>query len=159
MAAGTFVLYDGAGEILFDNAGTQWDDNGSGGEYMWALCTSAYTPAVTHADMTDITGEIVPTADGDPQNTGTRATTTTGSVMYFSAGDANFGASVTITAQYLLLIRPATPGTFVNDATTDLIGYVDLNVGGSDLSSSAGAFVVTEPTSPATGWFSIDMNP
>jgi len=158
MAAGTFTLYDGAGDLMFKAADSQWDD-ATAGEFMWALCTSAYTPVVTHADMTDITGEIVPTADGDPQNTGARSITTTGSIQYFSCGDANFGAAVTITAQYLLLIKPATAATFVNDATCKLVGYCDLNVGGSDLSSTAGDFVVTEPTSPSTGWFSINMNP
>ena len=124
------------------------------GAFMFVLASSAYTPNFVHDDMTDVTGEIV-AGDGAPIDATTRTITVSGSPTRtrYNSDDANFGTSVTVTAKYLLCVKPDTPGSFVNDATTKLAWYVDLEVASpdpGDPSSTASDFRINQP---AEGWF------
>jgi len=130
-----------------------WDAPDAGA-FMFVLASSAYTPVFTHNDMTDVTGEIV-AGDGAPIDVANRSITVSGSPTRtrYNSDDANFGTSVTVTAKYLLCVKPATPGSFVNDATTELVWYVDLEVASpnpGDPASVSSDFRINQPTE---GWF------
>jgi hypothetical protein len=77
--------------------------------------------------------------------------TTTAGTTYYDSADANFGATVTITAKYLIAVQPVTAGTF-SATTSKLLFYVDLDTssGTAEVSSVASEFVII---APANGWF------
>lgn len=151
-------LYDSGYEVLFgdDNA-----DNNTTGEFHWVLATAAYTPADTHTTTNDLTI----CADGDYGElavTDVDFTKTPGDLWetYFQAGanasatTVSFGSSVTISAEYLILVRNVTAPTF-SATTSKLIFYVDLNATNQgNLSSTNGAFTITMPTN---GWFKVSQ--
>ena len=162
MAAGAVQLYNSAYDTIFQGtAGTidrVWDD-ATAGNIMWMLAASGYTPADTHATTTDVTNQVV-TGDAVPIDATNLLITQSTATTYFEAG-ANASAGVvsfaagaaTITAKYLICIMPVTASTF-SGTTDELIFYVDLNDGGSDLTSTAGDFIINMPTN---GWFSINQ--
>lgn len=150
MAVGTVTKYNGFEKQISADANRQWDD-ATAGNIMFCLAGATYTPAATHSATADLTG-VITAGDGAPiAATGLAIdnTTTAGSTWYDSA-DANFGASVTITAKYLIAVMPVTPGTF-DAATSKLLFYVDLNTdsGSATVSSSVSSFIVY---APANGW-------
>lgn len=57
-------------------------------------------------------------------------------------GDISFGASVTISAKYLVLVK-GTAGSLT--AGSVLVGYCDLDTSGGSVSSTASQFAVNTP--------------
>ena len=163
MAAGEVQLYNSAYATIFQGTAGAidriWDDNATAGNIMWMLAASGYTPADTHATTTDVTNQVV-TGDAVPIDATNLLITQSTATTFFEAG-ANASAGVvsfaagaaTITAKYLICIMPVTASTF-SGTTDELIFYVDLNDGGSDLTSTAGDFIINMP---ASGWFSINQ--
>lgn len=150
MAVGTVTKYNGFEKQIGADANRQWDD-ATAGNIMFCLAGNGYTPAATHSTTADL-ADVITTGDGAPiAATGLAIdnTTTPGSTYYDSA-DANFGASVTITAKYLIAVMPVTAGTF-DAATSKLLFYVDLDTTSSstEVSSTASDFIVYAPTN---GW-------
>ncbi len=143
MSIEPLVLYNSAFEGLFD------------GTINWAtetnvaavLCESGYDPSLTHSTYADLTHKVDVEGDYDPQEVGaTRAIARDGDYVQFTSGAVEYGSSVTISAQYLVLVAgdPAS----LQDADK-LIGYVDF---GETRSSSNAEYSYTPPV---TGWFRI----
>lgn len=135
MAAGNFVMIDEAKEDFFDGTMDWLNDN-----HYAVLLTTTHTPS-SSADitLTNLTNEC---ADGDYARqdcTGETVNNAAGTVT-LDIADISFGSSVTISARYLYILR----GTVAGAAGTDLVvGYVDLNTGGGNLSSTNGTFNIT----------------
>lgn len=150
MAVGTVTKYNGFEKTIEDYALRQWNDP-TAGNLMWVLGTAAYTPSAAHATVSDLGGAYITSGNGAPQNVTTPVldNTTTAGSTYYSADDANFGSSVTITAKYLICVQPVTAGTIAS--TSKLLFYVDLNTasGSATVSSTAASFIVYKPTN---GW-------
>lgn len=147
MPVGNVTKYDGFESVLNSDAGRQWD-NPTAGSCMFILCTDAHTPLKSHVTVADLTG-VITAGDGAPINVVNPALdkiTTPGST-YVNSDPANFGASVTITAKYLMCVQPVIVGTHA--ATSKLLTYVDLNTtdANSSLISVAGDYSI----SPAVG--------
>ena len=141
-------LYDGANEILLEDATEQWDE--AAADYMFILAKDTYTPSDAHTTVANVgTGDVhwIETGDGAPIAAGTRTVGFTGADTFMDSADADFGDPVTITAKYLICILSAT-GTV--QSTDKLIFVNDLVTEGGNASSSAAAFKVT---APANGWF------
>ena len=143
MAAGDFITYD-------DWHKNQWTDgialSTAGGEFgCWILTTTDFTPAqATHDTFSDVTNELSTATDYDRVliNTMTISTAITANRVTLDCADVDFGASVTLSAKYMILVNSGANG--VNPAAGDyLVGYVDLNSGGDALSSVSGPFQVT----------------
>lgn len=151
MTVGTVTKYNSLEKTLFDTANRQWND-ATAGNIMFCLCSSAYTPAASHSTTADLTG-LISAGDGAPIAATSLAinNTTTPSTTYYDSDDANFGATVTITAKYLVAVQPVTANTF-SDSTGKLLFYVDLNTAGGSAtaSSTASDFLIY---APANGWF------
>lgn len=159
MAVQATHMYDGGYEAMFDNGESPTD--ATSGAYFWLLATQGYTPVDTHTTTTSVTNQVggdgVPIAatnleflasPGAANESFFQAGTTAG-----GAGVVQFGPNVTITAKYLILVKCATPGTY--SATADeLIFFIDLTGGASDLSSSNGDFTITMP---ASGWYKVSQ--
>ena len=122
---------------------------------MFILANSTYTPAATHTTIANVgtagvnyigSGNGAPIAVSSPT---IDSSTTPGTAMFKSA-DANFGASVTISAKYLICVQPVTAGVIA--ATSKLLWYVDLNNAtvSSEAYAAASEFKINMP---ATGWF------
>jgi hypothetical protein len=150
MAVGTIVKYNGFEKNIGADAQRQWDD-GSVGNIMFLLATVGYTPSAAHSTVADLGANYISSGDGAPINAGspTIDNTSFAGSTYYSTLDANFGATVTITAKYLVAVMPVTAGTMAS--TAKLLFYVDLNTAttGSTVSSTAASFIVFRPTS---GW-------
>lgn len=151
MAIGTVTKYNQWEDVIGGNADRQWDD-ATVGNIMFVLAKSTYTPAATHTTVANIgTSDVdyIETGDGAPidaANTDIDAATTAGTA-YYDSDAANFGASVTVTAKYLIAIQPAAASTFAS--TAKLLWYVDLDTGGGSVSSTASTFSVDAATN---GW-------
>ncbi len=151
MTVGAVTKYNGLEKTLFSGANRQWD-NAAAGNLMFILASAAYTPLAAHATTADLTG-VITSGNGAPiAATGLAIdnTTTPGSTYYKSA-DADFGATTTITAKFLIAVEPAVAGAY-NASTDKLLFYVDLNTAtaGSTVSSAASSFIVY---APVNGWF------
>jgi hypothetical protein len=142
MAAGNFTLY-GAG-IEGIAKGTIDLDSGT---FKAKLLTSSYTPNTsTHVDVGDLTNEVAGGGDYEEQTLTTVSVTRSGTTVKFTSDPIDFGATVTITAKYLVI--------YIDDGADDaLLGYVDLNDGGGSASSSDGPFEVSPDGTD--GWFTI----
>jgi len=149
MAVGTVTKYNQCDKQLFATANRQWDDS-TAGNIMFCLCTSSYTPVATHTTTTDLAGTIT-SGDGAPiAATGLAIdNTTTAGTTYYDSADANFGATVTITAKYLIAVQPVSANTF-SATTSKLLWYINLDTGGGSIASVASDFVIIAPTN---GWF------
>lgn len=144
MAVGTFTVYGEAKEAM---AKADLDLDGSA---CAVLLTSGYTPDNgTDATYGDISANVVTDGDYSPQDVTGVVVGDTGAGFSYDTNDVSFGASVTITAKYLVLVSSTVAGLA---AGSRLIGYVDLDTSGS-ASSSAAQFNVT---APAGGWFTVD---
>ena len=160
MAVLATQLYDGGYEVLMGNTGGAGDT--TTGEFHWILAGEGYTPVDTHSTTTNVTNKI-DAGDGAPMAvTDVVFTATPGAAneTFFQAGanasatDVAFGPSVTISAEYLILVRNVTAPTY-STTTSQLICYIDLNATNvGDLSSSNGDFTITMPTN---GWFKISQ--
>jgi hypothetical protein len=103
------------------------------------LAKTAYVPNVaTHVALSDITNECTDT-DYARLTLGTKTLTQDGSGRtVWGAANCNFGSAVSIAARYLILFKDSGVGS-----TSWLLGYVDLNSGGSvDVSSVTSQFEV-----------------
>lgn len=134
-----------------DTANRQWND-ATAGNVMWCLCGGGYAPTATHTTTANLT-DLIAAGDGAPMNATGLAidNTTTAGTTYYDSDDVNFGATVSITAKYLIAVQPVTAGTF-SATTSKLLFYIDLDnsTGWAEVSSSAAEFVIQ---APANGWF------
>lgn len=102
------------------------------------LLTGAYTPDLAHDTYSDISGNECADTDYDPVALANKAVTAVGNDVLLNCDDINFGASVTISAQYLALVW----GTAASPQAADaLIGYVDFGSVISSLNSQFAAKV------------------
>lgn len=150
MPAGTVTKYNGMESELMLDAERQFDD-ATAGSLMFILADNTYTPLATHVLASDLTG-VITAGDGAPINLTTPVidkTTLAGST-FIQSDDANFGATVTITAKYLICVKPVVAGTF-DGASDKLLFYGDLDTTNSTTSksSSASDFVILMPSN---GW-------
>lgn len=141
MAAGDFTLYGGAIEGIAKGL-----IDLDGGTFKAKLCLSGYSPNTsTDVDVGDLTNEC---ADGDYAEVTltTVSVTRSGTTVKFTSDPIDFGATVTITAKYLVI--------YIDDGADDaLLGYVDLNTGGGSASSTDGPFELSPDVT--NGWFTI----
>lgn len=131
MAVGNFVLY---------NQGKKRSLNGEiipSHTFKALLCTAAYSPSGAHAVIGDVSANEHAATGGYGRITlATVAITESGGTVTFDCDDIDFGASVTLTAKYLIIYDD----THASDA---LLGYWDLNSGGGSVSSVAAPFKLT----------------
>ena len=117
---------------------------------MFILVDNTYTPAATHTTAAEVTG-IITAGDGAPINVGTPTLddTTLAGTTYWDSLAADFGASVTVTAKYLICVQPVVAATYAS--TAKLLWHVDLDdtTGASEVSSVAAVFKVSPS---ANGW-------
>jgi len=143
--------------LMLSDASRQWDD-ATAGNIMYVLADETWTPLATHTTTNDVgtTGAAVLTVAGDYNHLA--ATTlavdaaTTAGTSYLQSDAANFGASVSITAKYLIAIQPVVANTYA--LTSKLLWYVDLDdtTTGTTVSSVSSNFAINQPTN---GWVSI----
>lgn len=150
MAVGALVRYEKFPGIMLENAGRKWAET-TAGAFMFGLASSSYTPDTAHATAVEVTGFLLGQAAPIVVANRSVVYTPANDKTWYASDPANFGATVTITAKYLLCLMPVTPGTY--DTTAKLCWYMDLNVGaGLSLSSTNSDFIINMP---ANGWFSI----
>jgi hypothetical protein len=155
MAIHSIEKFDQCIKVLLSSANRDWDD-ATAGNIMWCLVGAGYTKDLTDTTTADLGANIITSGDGAPINaTGLSLddTSTPGTVK-FKSDNANFGASVTITAKFLVAVMPVTAGTF-SATTSKLLLIDDLNTASSSsvVTSSGDEFVVNMPvTAPADGW-------
>lgn len=152
MALGPVTKYNQLESVAFASAGRQWDD-ATAGSNMFCLASQAYTPSATHTTTTNVGAALITAGDGSPINLATPVLnqTTTPGTTYYNSDPANFGATVTITAKYLICVQPVTAATF-SATTSKVLWYVDLNTASSTatVSSTLAQFKV-DPA--VNGWF------
>jgi len=153
MAIGQVTKYDKLQSHLIKYPERHWDDP-TAGNVMWLLATKDYTPDVTHDTVADLSSDYISAGDGAPINATSLDVddATTAGVTYLDSALVNFGEAVSITAKYLVAVKPATPGTLAG--TSKLLFYVDLNTDSTsaEVSSIASAFKIN---APANGWVRI----
>lgn len=107
-----------------------------------ALLTSAYTPSLdTDTHWSDVSAAEVAPGGGYAAGGSTLTGITcelSGAAVGFIAGNVQWPSS-TIAAKYAVIVRRA--GGALTD-TDLLLAYLDLNVGGSSVSVTAGTFLV-----------------
>lgn len=148
MAAGTFTLYD-TGKLYILNGDVDLNDD----TIVGVLVKDGYTPATTHSTFADISAQECDSADytasfAEGYSITGRALSNSSGTIKFDSDILNFGASVTITAKYLVIMKRAGASLVSGDL---LVGYMDLNDGGGSVSSVSGAFTVDANAS--NGWF------
>lgn len=144
-------LYNSAYAALMDNEESPTDSTSA--EFRWLLVSNSYVPLLTHDTGTDLGGyeytaspaapiaATQPVLESSGSDTYFKAGTSTGSgVVQFGPGEMNF--------RYLVFAR--TRGAYVA-GTADLIFYIDLVGGDTNLSTSSIESVTVNM--PATGWF------
>lgn len=152
MATGNVVKYNQLESILFSTSGRQWDD-ATAGNIMFCLADNTYTPSATHTTTTDVGAALIASGDGAPINaTGlTVDGSTTAGTTYYTSADADFGATVTVSAKWFIAVQPVTAGTF-SSTTSNLLFVVDLDTasGSAEITATASPFVVYVG---GNGWF------
>lgn len=148
MAVGTFTLYDSAKLAILNGTIDLDTDNITA-----ILVDETYTPsASTHTAYSDVS--TYENADGDyaPVQLTTKAVTEAGGTVKFDSDDVDYGASVTITTKYIVLVHNPDTSLAAGDA---LIGYMDLDTtsGSATVSSSSAQFTVGPNAS--NGWFTV----
>lgn len=125
MANGSFIPYNSFLQLLCSSAMSFSNDNIAA-----ILLNNSYAPNVaTHKYLADLSTYEIPSTGGYVRQSVSSKTVTlngTGQTV-FDCADIDFGSNVSLTARYLVLVD-ITPAT---DATRPLLGYVDLNNGGS----------------------------
>lgn len=151
MPIGSVTKYNVMEKTLMEDGSRQWDD-ATAGSNMFILADNTYAIDATDATVVDLLG-VITAGDGAPINLATPAIdeTTTPGTTFLDSDSANFGASVTITAKFLICIQPAVAGTYAT--TAKLLWVVDLDTTSSSTSQSSTAsdFSVVTPTN---GWVS-----
>jgi len=150
MTVGATQLFDAAFDaVLSANAGTQWDD-ATLDSFAFILVKSTHTPLDTDTTVADlgVAGtDWIETGDGAPIESTTRVVTQTGADTFYDSADANYGASVTVTAKYLVCIKGDKDLVL---STDKLIFWIDMETGGGSVSSTNSTFNLQAPTN---GWF------
>jgi len=151
MAMGLVTPYNQMDVMLFGTANRQWND-ASAGNIMFCLCSSAYTPVLTHTQTNNLTG-LITTGGGAPiaatslvlENVSVPGTT------FFDSNDAVWTVTAIISPKYLIAVQPVVANTF-SATTSKLLFYVDLNTdsSGATFSSSATELYIFAPIG---GWF------
>ena len=128
MAAGNFIPYD---EFVFRLAQQEFDF--LNGTMEAILLDDAYTPdTAAHTVIGDISSQEISDTDYSRQTLANKSITQDGSGRtVFDADDVDFGNSVSISARYMVLALNTGTGS-----TSYLMGYVDLNDGGTGNVSS-----------------------
>jgi len=128
MAAGNFIPYD---EFVFRLAQQEFDF--LNGTMEAILLDDAYTPdTAAHTVIGDISSQEIGDTDYSRQTLANKSITQDGSGRtVFDADDVDFGNSVSISARYMVLALNTGTGS-----TSYLMGYVDLNDGGTGNVSS-----------------------
>lgn len=157
MAADAWIVYNSAKEFIGD--GTIDLDAGDG-YFSVVLCTSSYTPALTHSTYANISAAEVAngsgyTTGGDFPGTVTWAAAGGDATqMVFDPADPAWTASGgTITARYAVLTHVAA-GTGVPQSTDKIIAYCLLDNFPADVSVTSGNTLTI--VLPAGGYFNID---
>ena len=124
------------------------------GAFMWVLVAHAYGPDPTHTTGLDFDGNEIGAGGGDgaPINATNVAITTIGTEAFFQTDNVSIGpdnTGGTITYRYLVLVRPATPGSYAT--TAELIFYIDLLSAETDATTLINESVNVNMTS--NGWF------
>jgi len=151
MAAGSFIAVD---KFPYHAARQAFDF--LSGTIKCALFDNAHTPApTTNEFLSDLSNEVSSGTYPDyaRQTLGSKTITQgTANKVVYDAADVSFGASVTIAARYMYLFLDTGVA-----GTSKLMGYIDLNNGGSaNVASVASAFGITWN---ASGIYSIDPSP
>lgn len=153
MAIGTVTKFNQFEDVLGGDAARQWDD-ATAGNIMFYLVKGTATPVATNTTIGDIGTygtDSITAGDGAPIAATTLdidATTTAGTAFYDS-DDADFGASVTISAKWLVAVQPVTVNT---PLTSDkVLWFVDLDDtnGTAEVSSTASVFKIAPAVN---GW-------
>ena len=152
MAVGQVQLYDGCFDQICGNGNDQWDLTTTG-NWCWLLATSSYTPSDTHSTVADLGANYITSGDGAPLERGSTsvAINNASGVTQFTAGNANFGSTVTITAKYLVLCNGNSASINSSDP---IVFYQDLEDTGGSAQSSSSDFVVNAPANNI--WFQIN---
>ena len=149
MAVGPFNIYSETLEAMLKSSFVDLSSQ----NMVAVLLTSSHTPDLeAHATYADISTQEVADADYAAQDLTGEVVTDETAGAYFDSGDISFGASVTITGKYLVLLA----GTAASLSGTDkLLGIMDLDDSNTSasVSSANGAFSIT---APAGGWFSLN---
>ena len=151
MAVGATQIYDAGLARLLNDAEAQWDSSST---FQFALLLTGYTPADTHSTWADVSANVCTDGDYDEILVTSRTVSDTGSTIYIDSADADLGASVTISARYLVCVQTASAVAGTLAGTDKLIWYKDLNTGGGNLSSTSSTFKIT---APANGWLSFNQ--
>lgn len=138
MAAGNFTLYNAAKLALFSGTLNMLSDTITA-----VLLKSSYTPSAAHATFADVSAQEVTDADYAKKAVSGQTVTGGSGTVTVDTADISFGATVTITAKYLALVKGAA-GSITG--SSPLIGYCDLNSSGGTVSSTSGAFAVNTPS-------------
>lgn len=139
------------------------DGLANGGEFMWALVNNNYIPSLSDTDVTAFgVGNVIVGGAGAPidaDNVSITSTPGNANESYFRAGSGTvagrvrFGPDVIdgdMVYRYLVLVRPAVASTWVYDATTKLIFYIDLIGGNTNDITSIGDYVTINMA--GNGW-------
>jgi hypothetical protein len=146
MAVGNFQVYDAALEKIFNSTFDLDADS-----YRFTLHTSAYTHAGTHSTWSDVSASEHAASGGysaDGVAIASATVTETAGVIKFKAAKANFGATTTITAEYIIATK-MDGGSLT--AADELLGYMHLDTTGTGATSSNGKFEVRWNSVDGTG--------
>lgn len=136
MAVGTFTLTN-QGKLNWLKGNIDPD----GDTLVGVLVDNAHTPSVVNDDVySDVSGNECSDGDYSPQVlTGVSLTESSGTIK-LDANIVSYGDPVTISARYIYIIRRAGASLVAGDL---ILGYMDLNDGGSsNVASVAAVFSV-----------------
>ena len=138
MAAGNFTPYYSAKTDILSGV-----HNLSSETIVAVLLGAGYTPSTAHSTWADVSAQELATGGGYTQGgvalTGESVSLSGAVASWIATGQPSW-SSATITAKYCVLVKRVGGAL----ASTDrLIGYVDLNSGGTTVSSTNGTFSVT----------------
>jgi len=143
MTVGIFNSHDtGLAKVL-------GEDNWATADHYAVLATTTETPdRATQVDLEDILAECAD-ADYSRQNLASEAVSVVSTKIRFDCGKITFAAAGSVAGRYVYILR----GNVAGAANSDLIvGHVDLNTEGGNLSSVSAEFSYDPP---ATGLFEI----
>lgn len=125
MAVGSFIAYNSF--IYRAMRDAVLGESNLNGTYQALLLDNAYVPSLAHATLADVVANECTDPDYGRRNIAGLAVSQDGSSRtVIDANDVDFGNAVTIGARYIVIVCY----TGVN-ATSYLVGYMDLNDGGA----------------------------
>lgn len=147
MSYGPVLPFRDAIGFLTDVNGARWNDPAK--PFCMILLADTYVPSAAHSTYLDVKAHEITDVDYARQLLANRAIVITDTATQFHADDVGFGAAVSITAKYALIVQSAA------DAIADgagLLTHQDLSVeGGSAVSNGTGFSVLK----PLNGWIDI----